>query len=85
MAYLGRRFGLSEVPGNGVFCGKNGVFVAGVPLLEQDREPGNPINGDRARCPISTAISASAMAYRLNSIRRSVLWEQLPGRSGVTT
>jgi len=34
MIYLARRFGLSDVPGSGVSCGKNGVFVGAVPLLE---------------------------------------------------
>ena len=34
MSYLGRCFGLSDVPGRGVSCGENGVFVGEVPLLE---------------------------------------------------
>ncbi len=35
MTQLGRRFGLSEMPGSGVSCGKNGLFVGEVPLLMQ--------------------------------------------------
>jgi hypothetical protein len=37
MTQLGRRFGLSDVSGNGVSCGENGAFVGEVPLLEQPR------------------------------------------------
>ena len=33
MTQLGRRFGLSEMPGSGVSCGKDGLFVGEVPLL----------------------------------------------------
>lgn len=35
MTQLGRRFGLSNEPGNGVWCGETGVFVGAVPLLER--------------------------------------------------
>ena len=35
MTQLGRRFGLSEMPGSGVSCGKDGPFVGEVPLLMQ--------------------------------------------------
>lgn len=34
---LGRRFGLSDMPGSGVSCGEGGVFVGEVPLLELTR------------------------------------------------
>src|ERR1700730_3706716 len=37
MTQLGRRFGLSDMPGCGVSCGENGLFVGEVPLLEQTR------------------------------------------------
>jgi len=39
LSQLGRRFALSDVPGSGVSCGENGLFVGTVPLLEQRREP----------------------------------------------
>jgi len=42
LTQLGRRFGLSDVPGSGVSCGENGVFVGAVPLLEQGRGPSGP-------------------------------------------
>jgi hypothetical protein len=32
---IGRRFALSDMPGVGVSCGEDGVFVGGVPLLER--------------------------------------------------
>jgi hypothetical protein len=35
MTYFGRRFSLSDVPGTGVSCDRNGLFVGGVPLLER--------------------------------------------------
>jgi hypothetical protein len=35
LTQLGRRFGLSNELGSGVWCDENGVFVGGVPLLEQ--------------------------------------------------
>jgi hypothetical protein len=35
MNQLGRRFGLSEMPGSGVSCDENGLFVGEVPLLER--------------------------------------------------
>jgi hypothetical protein len=35
LAYIGRRFSLSEVPGIGVSCSEKGVFVGAVPLLER--------------------------------------------------
>jgi hypothetical protein len=35
LTQLGRRFGLSNEPGNGVWCGETGVFVGAVPLLER--------------------------------------------------
>jgi hypothetical protein len=35
LALVGRRFSLSDVPGVGVSCGENGLFVGGVPLLER--------------------------------------------------
>jgi hypothetical protein len=37
MAQIGRRFRLSVEPGRGVFCGEDGLFVGGVPLLERRR------------------------------------------------
>ena len=37
MTQLGRRFGLSEIPGSGISCGKDGAFVGEVPLLERPR------------------------------------------------
>lgn len=37
MTQLGRRFGLSEMPGSGISCGKDGAFVGEVPLLERPR------------------------------------------------
>jgi hypothetical protein len=42
MTQLGRRFGLSDIPGSGIFCGENGAFVADVPLLEQCHGPNGP-------------------------------------------
>jgi len=39
MTQLGRRFGLSDMPGSGISCGENGVFVGGVPVLERPRGP----------------------------------------------
>jgi hypothetical protein len=57
---LGRRFGLSDVPGNGVCCGQDGVFVGAVPLLEQGRGLGeadrwhprrvSDLNRDLSKC-----------------------------------
>src|SRR5579883_3493467 len=38
MIYVGRCFSLSTERGSGVFCDENGLFVGGVPLLEQTRE-----------------------------------------------
>jgi hypothetical protein len=35
LTQLGRHFGLSNELGSGVWCGEDGVFVGGVPLLEQ--------------------------------------------------
>lgn len=40
MSYLGRRFGLTDLPGAGVSCGNNGVYVGAVPLLERVCGPG---------------------------------------------
>ena len=34
MTHLGRRFGLSNQRGSGVWCGEDGVFAGEVPLLE---------------------------------------------------
>lgn len=39
MTQLGRRFGLSEMPGSGISCGKDGAFVGEVPLLERSCRP----------------------------------------------
>jgi hypothetical protein len=39
MTQLGRRFELSEMPGRGISCGKDGPFVGEVPLLERLRGP----------------------------------------------
>ncbi len=60
MAYLGRRFGVSDVPGSGVSCSENGVFVGAVPLLEQGRglreadqwqpRPVSDLNRDLSKC-----------------------------------
>jgi hypothetical protein len=35
MAYFGRRFSLSNMPGAGISCGHGGLFVGAVPLLER--------------------------------------------------
>ena len=35
LTYLGRYFGLSDVPGTRIWCGENGVYVGAVPLLER--------------------------------------------------
>jgi len=35
MAYFGRRFSLSNMPGAGISCGHDGLFVGAVPLLER--------------------------------------------------
>ncbi len=35
LTFLGRRFGLSDVPGTGITCGENGLFVGPVPLLKR--------------------------------------------------
>jgi hypothetical protein len=43
MAYLGRRFSLSARRGAGVFCGHDGLFVGGVPLLK--RQPSEDLSG----------------------------------------
>jgi hypothetical protein len=37
MTQTGRYFSLSVEPGRGVFCGYDGLFVGGVPLLERRR------------------------------------------------
>lgn len=42
LALIGRRFSLSDVPGVGVLCGENGVFVGGVPVLERVCDSGEP-------------------------------------------
>ena len=42
MTQLGRPFGLSDIPGSGIFCGENGAFVADVPLREQCHGPNGP-------------------------------------------
>ncbi len=39
MTQLGRRFGLSDMPGSGISCGKDGAFVGEVPLLERPHNP----------------------------------------------
>ncbi len=39
MTQLGRRFRLSDMPGSGISCGKDGAFVGEVPLLERPRGP----------------------------------------------
>jgi hypothetical protein len=48
VSYLGRRFGLSDVPGGGVSCNENGVFVGAVPLLARGLGYG-PSEPDRWR------------------------------------
>ena len=62
MAYIGRRFSLSEVQGIGVSCSEKGVFVGAVPLLErvwnsddigQDQwrlRPASGLNRDLSAC-----------------------------------
>lgn len=62
MAYIGRRFSLSEVPDIGVSCSEKGVFVGVVPLLErvwnsddigQDQwrlRPASDLNRDLSAC-----------------------------------
>jgi hypothetical protein len=40
MAFVGRRFGLSDVLGSGVSCSDNGLYVGTVPLLEWHRGEG---------------------------------------------
>jgi hypothetical protein len=42
LTQLGRRFGLSNELGSGVWCGENGVFVGSVPLLEQGSSRSGP-------------------------------------------
>jgi hypothetical protein len=42
MSYVGRRFGLSNERGTGVFCDENGLLVGGVPLLERIRSNDSP-------------------------------------------
>jgi hypothetical protein len=37
MTQIGRHFSLSAELGRGVFCGQNGVFIGGVPLLQRRR------------------------------------------------
>ena len=37
MTQIGRNFSLSAEPGRGIFCGHDGVFVCGVPLLARRR------------------------------------------------
>lgn len=39
MTQIGRHFSLSIESGRGIFCGENGVFVGGVPLLQRHRNP----------------------------------------------
>jgi hypothetical protein len=51
MNQLGRRFGLSEMPGSGVACNENGLFVGEVPLLER----GGITNGLRRWQPRSVS------------------------------
>jgi hypothetical protein len=41
MSQVGRRFSLSEQLDVGVSCSENGVFIGGIPLLEQGHAPGN--------------------------------------------
>jgi hypothetical protein len=43
MAYFGRRFSLSNMPGAGISCGHDGLFVGAVPLLE--RRHGEGLSG----------------------------------------
>jgi hypothetical protein len=60
MNRIGRTFSLASEPGRGVFCGKSGVFVASVPLLERDGcsrgndewgvRPVLDLNRDLSRC-----------------------------------
>ena len=47
MTLVGRRFGLSSERGSGIFCGEDGLFVGGVPMLERI-ESGN---GAGQLCP----------------------------------
>lgn len=39
LTQIGRRFGLSDQAGSGIFCDENGVFVGAVPLLERSGSP----------------------------------------------
>jgi hypothetical protein len=62
MSQIGRRFVLSDGPGTGISCGKNGVFAGAVPLLERiscagpgrhdqwQPRPVSEINHDLSKC-----------------------------------
>jgi hypothetical protein len=62
MSQIGRRFVLSDESGTGIFCGKDGVFAGGVPLLERtcctgpgghdqwQPRPVSQINRDLSKC-----------------------------------
>jgi hypothetical protein len=83
---LGRRFGLSNAPGSGVWCGENGVLVGAVPLLEQgsgrnepDRWQPRPVFGlncDLSECyglPIEFAPKIGGLEAAARALNRGDL------------
>jgi hypothetical protein len=86
LTQLGRRFGLSSEPGNGVWCGESGVFVGAVPLLEQgfsrsgpDRwqpRPVSELNRDLSECyglPIEFTPKVGGLAAASRALNRGDL------------
>jgi hypothetical protein len=86
LTQLGRRFGLSNELGSGVWCGENGVFVGGVPLLEQDSgrsvsdqwqpRPVFDLNRDLSECyglPIEFAPKIGGLAAASRALNRGDL------------
>jgi hypothetical protein len=83
LTQLGRRFGLSNELGSGVWCGEGGVFVGAVPLLEQgygrsgpDRWQPRPVfelNRDLSECyglPIEFAPKISGLTSISRALNR---------------
>ena len=86
MTQLGRRFGLSSEPGNGVWCGESGVFVGAVPLLEQgfsrsgpdqwQPRPVSELNHDLSECyglPIEFTPKVGGLAAASRALNRGDL------------
>jgi hypothetical protein len=86
LTQLGRRFGLSNEFGSGVWCGEDGVFVGAVPLLEQSNRQNEPdywqprpvsdLNRDLSECyglPIEFTAKIGSLAAASHALNRGDL------------